>query len=201
MVAIITGDIINSRQVDPNEWQPRLKSFLEDRIRDASKWEIYRGDSFQIEVEVEDALSVICLIKALIRQVDELNVRMSIGIGDKNYQGAKVTESYGQAFINSGEAFEQLKNRTLSLKTSNSEFDAYFNPILNLISFVTDQWKPKTAKAFFYALYDIDSRQQDIALKMNIDRTTINRALKRAAFEEINEIIQLYSKKVRVCLT
>ena len=58
MVAVITGDIINSRKVSSESWLPKLKDYFASSIVDSDKWEIYRGDSFQLEVSVEKALEV-----------------------------------------------------------------------------------------------------------------------------------------------
>lgn len=201
MIAVITGDIVNSRSVDPKEWQPQLKSFLEKRIEDTSKWEIYRGDSFQVETAVGTALEVVLLIKALIKHISNLDVRMSIGIGEQSYTSEKVTESYGQAFIYSGEAFEKLKDKTLQIKTTNKDFDDYFYPMLRLVSFIADQWKSAAAETVFYALSNRSMLQKEIAVLMGKDSTTINKALKRAAYDEINDVLKLYSNKVQVCFT
>ena len=47
MIAVITGDIINSKKMNPKAWLKPLKTEL-DTIGDTPKiWEIYRGDSFQ----------------------------------------------------------------------------------------------------------------------------------------------------------
>lgn len=201
MIAVITGDIINSRSVDPNEWHMVLKDFLSKEIVDHSKWEIYRGDSFQIQTDIISAFELMLLIKALLKQISKIDVRMSLGIGESQYEVEKVTESYGQAFIYSGEAFEALKDRTLLFKTINKDFDDCLNPVLGLISFIADQWKPETAKAFFYGLYYKDKLQKDIAEKMGINSTTVSRALKRAAYDEINEVLKLYSNKVKLCFS
>lgn len=201
MIAVITGDIVNSRKVSPNDWQPRLKSFLESQIDDASKWDIYRGDSFQIETSVDTVLELVLMIKALIKHSNNLDVRMSIGIGEQSYTSENVKESYGPAFIYSGEAFEELKDKTLHIKTSNKDFDDYFYPILRLVSFIADQWKPATAETVFYALHNKNMLQKEIAVLMNKDSTTINKALKRAAYDEINDVLKLYTNKVKQCFS
>lgn len=201
MIAVITGDIVNSRSVSPHEWQPQLKSFLGERIDDSSKWEIYRGDSFQIVTTIDTALELVLIIKALIKHISSLDVRMSIGIGEQSYTSDKVTESYGQAFIYSGEAFEELRDKTLHIKTTNKDFDEYFYPILRLVSFIADQWKPATAETVFYALSNKSMLQKEIAVLMKKDSTTINKALKRAAYDEINDVLKLYSNKVKLCFS
>lgn len=199
MVAIITGDIINSRKANAKLWQPKLKAYFSQSIAEAKKWEIYRGDSFQIEVEVENALDIAMSIKALIRSISTLNVRMAIGIGEKNFAGKKVIESNGTAFVNSGEGFDNLKNTTFSIKTPFEEIDIYFVPILKLISFITDGWKPVTAETIFNALNHKSMLQKDLAQKLGKDRTTISKALKRGGYEEITDILNLYRKKITLC--
>ena len=78
MVAVITGDIINSRQVNSEVWLPRLKEYLSKIIPDTEQWEIYRGDSFQVEVQPEQALEIALCIKALIKSNSKIDARMAI---------------------------------------------------------------------------------------------------------------------------
>lgn len=200
MIAVITGDIVNSRAVNPEIWQPKLKEYLSKVVSDFDKWEIYRGDSFQIEIEVERSLEIVLCIKALIKSSNLIDVRMSIGIGENDPDHKKVTESYGTAHINSGESFERLKNSTLIVKSPNSKFDDYFNPILRLVSFIADNWKPVTSETIFYALTNKDLKQKEIAERLDKDSTTINKALKRGAYDELVDTLDLFSKNVKQCL-
>ncbi|MDA9555381.1 SatD family protein [Pelobium sp.] len=200
MIAVITGDIINSRKVNSEIWLPKLKEYFSKIISDPKKWEIYRGDNFQIQVNAESALEVALCIKALIKSSNKIDVRMGIGIGEQDFKGKKITESYGTAFINSGESFENIKNNTLILKSPFNEFDDYFNPILKLLSFITNNWKPVTSETIFYTLTHRDLMQKEIAEKLSKDKTTINKALKRGGYDEIVEIINLYSIKIQQCL-
>ncbi|WP_017258283.1 hypothetical protein [Pedobacter arcticus] len=200
MVAVITGDIIDSKKVKPEIWQQRLKEYFSTTTKDATKWEIYRGDSFQIEVPVEKALEVALCIKSLIKSSSLIDVRMSIGIGDKSFKGKKVTESSGTAHINSGESFEKLKNHTLIIKSPFLEFDEYFNSILKLVSFISNSWKPATSETIFFSLVNRSLMQKEIAKKLQKDNTTINKALKRGAYDEMIEIVDLFAKKITKCL-
>jgi hypothetical protein len=87
MTSVITGDIIKSRAVtDQGLWLAQLKSALESLSPDASFYEIFRGDSFQIEYR--DYLSsyrAAVYIKACIKSIKGLDVRLSIGIGEKSF--------------------------------------------------------------------------------------------------------------------
>ncbi|KGO96609.1 SatD family protein [Flavobacterium enshiense] len=200
MIAVITGDIVDSRKVNSEIWLPKLKEYFSKITSDSDKWEIYRGDSFQIEVEPEIALEVVLCIKALIKSNNKIDVRMGIGIGEVDFKGKKITESYGTAFINSGESFEKMKNNTLILRSTFNEFDDYFNPILKLLSFISSNWKPVTSETIFYALTHREMMQKEMAEQLSKDKTTINKALKRGGYDEIIEIINLYSKKIQQCL-
>ena len=95
MIAIITGDIINSRDVPPSLWQPKLKAYFSTITSNSNHWEIYRGDSFQIEVSPEHALKVALCIKSLIKSNNIIDARMAIGVGEKDFDGKKITESFG----------------------------------------------------------------------------------------------------------
>ncbi len=200
MIAVITGDIINSRKVNSEIWLPKLKDYFSSIISDSEKWEIYRGDSFQIEVSLENSLEIALCIKALIKSNSAIDVRMSIGIGEKNFKGKKITESNGTAYINSGEGFEKIKNNTLILKSPFNEFDEYYNPTLRLLSFITNSWKPITSETIFYTLTHKELMQKEIAERLSKDSTTVSKALKRGGYDELIEVINLYSKKVLQCL-
>ena len=129
MIAIITGDIINSRSEDVNLWLPKLKEELNKIGKEPKYWEIYRGDSFQLQTTPMKALLIALNLKATIKQFKTLDVRMAIGIGTISYQVEKITESNGEAFINSGECFENLKKQTLAIKSPWPAFDETINLI------------------------------------------------------------------------
>src|SRR5688572_1719902 len=100
--AIITGDIISSRRMpEKSLWLNRLKSILGKKtdLIHPSRWNIYRGDSFQLEVKSpENALRVALLIRSGLKAIPEfhklrLDVRMAIGIGKPGFRGKTVNES------------------------------------------------------------------------------------------------------------
>ena len=62
MIAVITGDIINSKKSSPKLWLEALKTILNNYGSSPLVWEVYRGDSFQLEVNPKDALKACVLI-------------------------------------------------------------------------------------------------------------------------------------------
>src|SRR5690606_38384357 len=108
MIGVITGDIINSRKIaDSGKWLSTLKAVLMTEGPTPKVWEITRGDSFQVEIaQPENVLRKALHIKALIKRMAGLDVRMAIGIGTKTYHAAKISEANGDAFVRSGRLFD-----------------------------------------------------------------------------------------------
>ncbi len=116
MVCVITGDVINSKRNTPHIWLTPLKKELNRIGKTPKSWEIYRGDSFQVVInQTGRCLAVAMKLKASLKSVKGINVRMAIGLGNRTYNAAKVTESNGSAFVNSGEKFEMLKQEKQNL--------------------------------------------------------------------------------------
>src|SRR5690606_486544 len=104
MISIITGDIINSKKVSPNKWMDPLKAALSKFGNSPKNWDIFRGDSFQVEISnISEAFWVTVYLKACIKTIKGLDVRMSIGIGHKTTDAGKISEANGTAFQFSGE--------------------------------------------------------------------------------------------------
>jgi hypothetical protein len=197
MEAIITGDLINSRQVEPSEWMPALKKVLKKYGKEPKNWEIFRGDSFQLNTKPEDALMAAILIKAKIKQWKNLDVRIGIGIGEITYQAAKITESDGTAFLNSGECFEELKKQTLAIKTPNKDLNETLNLMIELASLTIDRWTETAAKLIKLKIENQNLNQKDLANLLNkTAQGTISEGLKRAGYDEIQRLLNYYKLKI-----
>tara|TARA_R110000868_G_scaffold169332_1_gene404329 strand:- start:1735 stop:2112 length:378 start_codon:yes stop_codon:yes gene_type:complete len=120
MIAILTGDIINSEHYKVSDWMSILKEYFLQLGSTPQVWEIYRGDEFQIKVAAVDALEVAIAIKAKIKTIKGLDVRMGIGLGEEDFVGASVSESNGTAYQFSGRIFEKLKDQKLNLALASS---------------------------------------------------------------------------------
>lgn len=197
MIAIITGDIINSKSSDPKIWLEALKAILNKYGKERMQWEIYRGDSFQLEVVPEKALEASILIKAAIKQFKNMDVRLAIGIGDKTYQSEKITESNGSAFVNSGKCFEQLKKNTLALKSPFTDFDKQFNIMLDLALLTISNWSTKSSLLVKAALEHPAFNQKQLAKLFGETQGNISQGLKRAGYDEILKLIQFYNVQIK----
>ena len=110
MQAVITGDIVNSQNVTPQIWLDALQKAMGEDFDNQKKWQIFRGDEFQYFIEdAEDAFLKVLKIKSQIKTIKGLDVRMSIGLGYRDFETEKVSISNGSVFVNSGRNFENLK--------------------------------------------------------------------------------------------
>jgi hypothetical protein len=203
MVSILTGDIVQSRRSKPSVWLRALKKELDKIGPSPKKWEIFRGDSFQLELtQPEDSFMIAMKIRCLLK-AKSIDVRIAIGVGEKDHAAASILESNGQAFVLSGEKFELLKKekQTLAIKTPWSEFDADMNLILKLASVAMSKWTANSAEAIKIALEKPDLIQEDLGKKLGIKQNAVSGRLKRAYFDELTEVDTLFRKKIRTLLS
>lgn len=197
MTSVITGDIINSQKSSPKKWLDTLKSVLKLYGETPSNWEIYRGDSFQLEIHPKDALKACFLIKASIKQFDNIDVRLAIGLGEKTYKSEKITESNGSAFVNSGECFEALKKTTLAIKSPFETFDVTLNIMLELALLTVNNWSVTLANLIKTTLENPELNQKQLANTLKTTQGNISQGLKRAGFDEISKLINYYESQIQ----
>lgn len=200
MTSVITGDIIKSRtQVNPDVWINALKNALSYLSPDKKHWEIYRGDSFQIEIrDIYQSFISAVYIKACIKSIHGLDVRLSIGIGNKTYQGNDVTESNGEAFVFSGETLETLKKekQNLRIKTINFDIDKEFNLYFKLALIAMDNWTVNTAEIVKLSIEHPDALQSKLGQLININQNAVSSRQKRAHLDSVLELDIMYRHKL-----
>ncbi len=200
MTSIITGDIINSRkQKDPKLWIDALKNSLSKLSLSAAYWEIYRGDSFQIELQDEYSSFIAAIyIKASIKMIKDLDVRLAIGIGDKTYEGDHVAESNGEAYIYSGETLETLKKekQNLRIKTNNPNINNELNLYFKFALITMDSWTVNSAEIIKLSIEYPEAKQSELGNLIGINQNAISNRQKRAHLEEILELDKMFRQKI-----
>ena len=199
MIAIITGDIINSQGNKTSGWLDGLKKYLDDVGKTPKDWEIYRGDEFQVRTFPENALRVAIQIKALIKCDQALDVRMGIGIGTETFRADKVGQSNGEAYQRSGRLFETLKEKkiNLAIATGDRDRDRTLNLIFGLALDFMDNWSPVSAEMVVQAMKHPEDSQQRMAERFGVRQSAISQRLNRARMDLVLDVLQYYGSLIK----
>lgn len=114
--AVITGDIVGSTKLTPDEMAKvrtiiaeAVLYFLRHRNADGRPAEFFQGDSWQVLLgDPAEALTLTLLIAASLRAKAAVETRASIGIGTAEGLEVNTAISTGEAFTLSGRALEAL---------------------------------------------------------------------------------------------
>ncbi len=196
MWAVITGDVVQSRLESSPIWQNRLKDILSQYGQETKDWEIYRGDSFQLCLTADRAVLAALHLKAGFKRFEQLDLRMGIGLGSLDYPTEKVTHSTGTAFTHSGICFDQLKNQNVAIRSNNQNLDLILNVMFSLALLTMNSWTQTVAGVVQASLEHPDWNQNELAQLLNKSQSGISEALKRAAFDEIMQMEQVYKKLI-----
>ena len=199
MIAIITGDIVNSEGHEVSEWISVLKKQFSYWGETPADWEIYRGDEFQLKITPKKALWAAIQIKAVIKSIKNLDVRMAIGVGAETFEGARVSESNGSAYKRSGRTFETLKEEKLNLaiSTGNEKENRTLNLMLQLALDFMDEWTPVSAEIVAIALSEPKMAQQEIAEQLGIQQSAVSQRQKRARLDLLLHLLEYYPQTVK----
>lgn len=199
MIAIITGDIINSENYSASEWIPILKNYFSRFGGSPMTWEIYRGDEFQLKVNKQNALFTAIQIKAILKSIKGLDVRMGIGIGLETFMGSGISESNGTAYQRSGRNFDTLKERkiNLSIATGDKNKDQTMNLMLKLALDFMDSWSAVSAEIVAMVLDDLEVSQKELAQKLGIKQSAVSQRLKRARIDLVLELLAYYDNLIK----
>lgn len=199
MIAIITGDIVNSGNYNSEEWIPVLKGYLDTIGNTPIDWEVYRGDEFQLKLPVEIALKEAIYLKALLKGVKNLDVRMSVGIGEETYIGSGVSESNGSAYQRSGRTLDMLKRAktNMAIATGNTAINKTLNLMLKLALDFMDNWSVVSAEIVSIVLKNPEMSQDEIAKQLGVQQSAVSQRYKRARLDLVLDVLRYYEEKCK----
>ncbi|MFN8326688.1 MAG: hypothetical protein U0T76_00005, partial [Saprospiraceae bacterium] len=131
-----------------------------------------------------------------------IDVRMAIGVGEKNYAAESIAESNGSAFIYSSEKFELLKkeNSTMGIKSPWKSFDDEMNLYLKLAGIFMDKWTVSSAELVQIIFNNPGITQEEIGKKLGIKQNSVSGRWNRANVNEVLELEAIYRNKIRSLL-
>ena len=194
MIAVITADIINSDEYSTAIWMELLKTSLKKWGKSPADWEIYRGDELQLRTRPELALSIAIELKARIKTIKGLDIRIAIGLGEEDFRANTVSESNGTAYRRSGRMLEFLKSqkKKMGIDLGISTYNRTFNLLIELASDFMDNWSSVSAEIVAASLSQKGITQNEMAQLLQINQSAVSQRKKRARLHLINDLLDYY---------
>jgi biotin operon repressor len=200
--AVITGDIVNSTQLQPAEERLLLKSLK--KIFEDHKHEFFRGDSFQAYIKDASAalqLALLCRTAAIGLHPDAevvSDVRVSIGVGSVDSPVRLLATAKGEAFLLSGRGLDSMMKTEgrLVITTENKMGNLALALISDYINSIYKQMTAKQAEVIFELLCGLS--QQEVADKLGRSKSTISQHVSAGRWDEIESVLNKYRNIVQL---
>ena len=206
-IAVLSADCIESTSWSVKERDLVLETLTKElKAIPNSKYEFYRGDSFQLVLQdASKSLRVAMVLKTAINKLLFINddssniqadIRISIGIGEESIQRPLIAQSDGSAYQFSGRRLDSMKNdqRILCVSSSNEYFNAEFNASLLLFEEIAKRWSVASAEAIYYSLNGY--KEIPLAKLLGIGQSSVNKRKKTAAWHSIEVFIKRFEQAV-----
>lgn len=200
---VITGDIVSSSLMT-REWRDTLLYSLESiskelKIITVVRIEFFRGDSFQLLVELpEKTLLVAVLLRARIISLTppdskfRWDARLAIGVGDVDFLKDRIVVSDGEAFRLSGRDLDRLKKKKLSLRTHWENINDEFRVSTAFADDVISRWTQNQAEVVYRSLL-YNQTQKEIASCLEKSPQSVSQLLRHAKVHLIRVYLERYS--------
>nr|WP_321451944.1 hypothetical protein [uncultured Carboxylicivirga sp.] len=218
MYVAITGDIVNSKHLNESQRDFVFSNIIDGFAKISSEIsfvfppEFIRGDSFQCVLnDQQKALVTALLFKTIFkmqsadnktninkednirknwRQYKNLDIRLSVGIGDIEYLKDSLALSDGTALHHSGRTLDKMKQKGQKtiITTVNDALNKELEVELKLLDAITDKWTPTSAEVVFYLLQH--KKETDIASILSISQSAVNQRKQTASWDAIHMLLK-----------
>lgn len=203
VMSVITGDIINSRELDATRYSKVLSELkqelglLQQRYEAVS--DIYRGDSFQIALyQPWLGLKLAVLVRLKLKSGDyNVDARQSIALASTNELRKDVKVSTGKAFVLSGQALDNMKSNTLTFNSDNDALNFHLPVTVRLLDVLLNSLTSAQSEALYYYLTNQNSTHKELALKLNKNRVNVTKLLNSSQYLLVADTLKYYETLVK----
>lgn len=198
--AVLTADIVHSTKLDAKDYacvMQTLQTLLKSQaVRYQCKFEIFRGDSFQIlYTNIIDAMDSVLSIRLYLQSGIEcpaIKLTQSIAIGRVEQGSINLSSSLGEAFILSGRSLDKASRGELVINFGNElglmDLSVSTLFLRHLLNGLTE----KQAEVLYYYIDFGFPEQQSIADHMHMTRQNVATHLKRSGAELVKAYLLSY---------
>jgi len=199
LIAVISGKIVNSWKVNPNAWLFKLKQFFASFGDTPLKWEIFGGNAFLLRVNYpEESLFVAMIIKAIFRQIEELDIELRIGIGttEEPYEALRKMKGTAISYTEWDKSDKIPQKPAMLLQTGNELFDKEFNLLLEFALLNMNQWSLAEAEIVELCMLFPEKNQQELAEWLRIKQSAVSQRRSRSQLELLLKLDQYFRMKI-----
>ena len=203
IVGVLTGDIVKSQQIAVGNYDEMLYA-LESTLRmlvekSKVKFDIFRGDSFQVAFpNVEDVIEGALIIRLALKiNTPSIHVRQSIGIGTVSSQRHNAKSSTGEAYVLSGNGLDQMKSQQLVVNSNSHAFQSRMSLMTKLVDALVGGLTLIQSEALLQFLIAQDKSHSEIASSLNKTRSNTTKLLIASHYQLISEYIEYFQKTVK----
>lgn len=201
MIAVLTGEIIHSRQAEStSSCMESLEKLLVQSGASPEDWQIFQGDRFLLKTAPEESLRRAVKLSTYIRMKNGIGARIGIGLGEEEFRAESMLESEGSAYTHSEQAFKQVDkaNHSLFFVSDWTELNECLNSGMELLTALIGQWSSNQAKLALALLDQPHRSQEEIASLFRISQSAVSQRKKRAHLDPVEQYLQ-FSERTILC--
>jgi predicted DNA-binding protein YlxM (UPF0122 family) len=205
MIAVLTGDIVDSTKMSPADHQATIEMFRYNiqyfAQHFAASGEIYRGDSVQICFkQPQYAMKSAVLLKMSLLQsqttTKPISVTLALGLGDASVIGVTPGVSQGSAFIYSGRGLDNAKSGDLSLHAQNAQLQEKLGLATKFLNHLLSSLTRKQARVLYYYVLLNYPTHQKLADQLQTSQQNITKHLSRIGACLVEEYLLFFEQQI-----
>ncbi|TFH85415.1 hypothetical protein EQG41_17115 [Billgrantia azerbaijanica] len=204
-VAVITGDVIDSRQVRD---RTRLYALLDASLaalaaRHGGRAERFRGDAFQLALpDARPAMTAAIALRAALIEHSEAeqrwDARLAVAVGPSRWRGERrLTDADDAPFVHSGQALDALAEGTarLSLTLLDDSDDGGLALLVRYLDDLVAGWSRYSAEVVRLSL-EQERSQQALAERLGIRQPSVHKRLRVARWPLLADTLAYFAKRL-----
>ncbi|MCH2057495.1 MAG: hypothetical protein MK214_12990 [Thalassotalea sp.] len=205
MIAVLTGDIVNSTKMSNETYSEVIKN-LKDFLNEANEkynaiGEIYRGDEFQIQYpDPVYALKSTLLIKLALHLSEfspkPIQCTLSLAYGSHNIYSEKPNTSSGPVFIESGRGLEKTQRGELSVRFGHESDECEINLLTQFLNHLLKRLTKTQAELLCKYIESNFAEHKKIADITGTTRQNISNRLGNIGAFLVRDYMEIINKKV-----
>lgn len=199
--AVLTGDLVNSTQLNPASLTRARQTLLAaaeeiegwDKAVVGAQAEFFRGDSWQLLLmKPQFFLRGAIFLRASLRGADEdWDTRIAVGLGRVDKVDKQRTSlSSGEAFTLSGRTLDGIGAANMAVAAGPGIPGGGLAPLTHICSVLVDDWSQKQAQAARLALSPQPPTQAEMADRLGITQQSVSKTLAAAKIPALLQAIQ-----------